>query len=47
MKQNRELPLPAGLKAEYPLSDAVKALKAQRDREIREVLKETPINSWC
>ncbi len=39
MKQNRELPLPAGLKAEYPLSDAVKALKAQRDREIREVFE--------
>lgn len=39
MKQNRELPLPAGLKAEYPLSDAVKALKAQRDREIRAVFE--------
>ena len=39
MKQNRELPLPAGLKAEYPLSNAVKALKAQRDREIREVFE--------
>ena len=39
MKQNRELPLPAGLIAEYPLSDAVKALKAQRDREIREVFE--------
>ena len=39
MKQTRELPLPAGLKAEYPLSNAVKALKAQRDREIREVFE--------
>lgn len=39
MKQNRELPIPADLKAEYPLSDSVKALKAQRDREIREVFE--------
>ncbi len=39
MKQNRELPIPADLKAEYPLSESVKALKAQRDREIREVFE--------
>lgn len=39
MKLNRELPLPVELKAKYPLSDRVKALKAQRDREIREVFE--------
>ncbi len=39
MKQNRELPIPADLKAEYPLSGSVKAIKAQRDREIREVFE--------
>ncbi len=39
MKQNRELPIPADLKAEYPLSQAVKALKARRDKEIREVFE--------
>ncbi len=37
MKQNRELPLPADLKAEYPLSERVKALKAARDAEIRDI----------
>ena len=36
---NRELPLPADLKGEYPLSQAVKDKKAQRDREIREVFE--------
>ena len=37
MKQNRELPIPADLKAQYPLSEKIKALKAQRDEEIRDV----------
>ena len=37
MKQNRELPIPADLKAQYPLSAEIKALKAQRDEEIRDV----------
>lgn len=37
MKQNRELPLPAGLKAEYPLSAKAVDIKARRDREIRDV----------
>lgn len=41
MKINRELPLPAELKAEYPLSPRVKALKAERDREIRSVFDGT------
>lgn len=41
MKQNRELPIPADLKAQYPLSPAVQALKAQRDKEIREVFEGT------
>jgi len=39
MKQNRELPIPTDLKAEYPLSENVKALKARRDQEIREVFE--------
>ena len=37
MKQNRELPIPADLKAQYPLSEEIKALKARRDEEIRDV----------
>lgn len=39
MKLNRELPNPTDLKAEYPLSDKLKELKAERDREIREVFE--------
>ena len=39
MTINRQLPLPSELKAEYPLSPGVKALKAARDREIREVFE--------
>ncbi len=39
MKQNRELPIPADLKAEYPLSENIKSLKARRDREIRDVFE--------
>ncbi len=39
MKQNRELPIPADLKAEYPLSENIKALKSRRDREIREIFE--------
>lgn len=37
MKLNRELPLPADLKAEYPLSRAVQEMKKKRDDEIRDV----------
>ncbi len=37
MKLNRELPLPADLKAEYPLSEALRERKARRDEEIRAV----------
>lgn len=37
MKLNRELPLPADLKGEYPLSASLRERKAQRDREIRAV----------
>ncbi len=39
MKQNRELPVPAGLKAEYPLTEGIKALKARRDEEIRDIFE--------
>lgn len=41
MKQNRELPIPAQLKAAYPLSDHIVQLKAERDREIRDVFEGT------
>lgn len=37
MKINAELPLPADLKAEYPLSDKIQKIKAERDREIRDI----------
>jgi len=37
MKLNRELPRPADLKAEYPLSPALREMKAGRDREIRRI----------
>lgn len=39
MKQNRELPIPADLKAAYSLPEGVRDLKAQRDREIRDVFE--------
>lgn len=39
MKQNRELPIPADLKTQYPLSPAVQELKARRDAEIRAVFE--------
>lgn len=37
MKINAELPLPADLKAEYPLSADILELKVVRDREIRDI----------
>lgn len=37
MKINNELPLPADLKAEYPLSDKLKKIKQERDKEIRDI----------
>ena len=37
MRVNAELPLPADLKNEYPLSDKIKAIKAKRDEEIRDI----------
>lgn len=37
MKVNKELPLPAELKAEYPLSEDIKELKKKRDQEIRDI----------
>ncbi len=39
MKLNRELPLPADLKAEYPLSQGIKDLKSRRDREIKDIFE--------
>ena len=39
MTLNRQLPPPAALKAEYPLSPAAGELKARRDLEIRQVLE--------
>lgn len=37
MKINKELPSPAQLKEEYPLSKRLEAIKQQRDKEIRDV----------
>ena len=37
MKINAGLPLPADLKAEYPLSDNIRKIKEKRDREIRDI----------
>ena len=37
MKLNKELPLPARLKEEYPLSDKLTQIKKERDREIKAV----------
>ena len=37
MKVNAELPLPADLKNEYPLSEKIKEIEAKRDAEIRDI----------
>lgn len=37
MRVNAQLPLPADLKAEYPLSAEIKALKRKRDEKIRDI----------
>lgn len=37
MRINAELPLPADLKAEYPLSDKIVKIKEKRDAEIRDI----------
>lgn len=37
MRINAELPLPADLKAEYPLSEKLRKIKTERDREIRDI----------
>ena len=39
MKINAHLPIPADLKAEYPLSSQILKLKDKRDREIREIFE--------
>ena len=38
MTFNRKLPIPKEIKEMYPLSDEIKAVKAERDREIADVL---------
>ena len=37
MRINAQLPLPADLKAQYPLSDSIIRLKEKRDREIKDI----------
>ena len=37
MKINAELPLPADLKAEHPMSEKIIQLKKERDAEIRKI----------
>ena len=44
MKINTELPLPAYLKAKYPLPEELVKLKAERDEEISRYLKENQTN---
>lgn len=39
MKINAHIPIPADLKAEYPLSSQILKLKEKRDREIREIFE--------
>ena len=39
MKINAELPLPANLKAEYPLPKELAEIKKKRDAEIREIFE--------
>ena len=40
MKTNHQLPLPEVLKSQYPLSEEIKQIKADRDREIRDIFTE-------
>ena len=37
MAVNAQLPLPADLKAEYPLTEDLRQIKKERDREIRDI----------
>ena len=37
MKINAELPLPANLKAEYPVPVKLQKIKRERDKEIRDI----------
>ena len=37
MTVNKQLPLPAELKAEYPLTEKLRQMKQERDREIRDI----------
>ena len=37
MTVNAQLPLPADLKAEYPLTEKLRQIKIERDREIRDI----------
>ena len=37
MRINAELPLPADLKAEYPLSEEIISIKKKRDQELRDI----------
>ena len=46
MKINAHLPIPADLKAEYPLSSQILKLK-EKDREIREILKGNQTSFSC
>ena len=38
MKVNAELPLPADLKAEYPMPEKSKEIKKERHQQIRDIL---------
>ena len=43
-KFQRKLPIPQEVKQEFPLSEAMAAVKAERDRQIREPL---PACAFC
>lgn len=44
MKINTELPLPAYLKAKYPLPEELVKLKVERDEEIRSIFEGNQTN---
>ena len=47
MNFQRKLPIPQEVKQEFPLSEAMVAVKAERDRQIREVFEGKSITDPC
>ena len=42
----KKLPTPTEIKADYPVTQKVAQIKAERDEMIRKVLPESPISFW-